>query len=176
MLVVKARDRLTPEMKRPTAKKKSRRWTKEDVQMLKTMVREKTKISVIARKLKRTERATQQKASTLGVKLARASHISGRERHKAGRRSLPGKTGVMRCDQFDISTDFRPVGCTTGRYGWAAPENGYRRLNPQRDRNRWRYSRHTARAQGLLGRTHRRCFELAPRREQPNTRNWRPRL
>jgi len=73
MLVVKARDRLTPEMKRPTAKKKSRRWTKEDVQMLKTMVREKTKISVIARKLKRTVRATQQKASTLGVKLARAS-------------------------------------------------------------------------------------------------------
>jgi hypothetical protein len=56
-------------MKRPTTKRKSRPWTKEDVQMLKTMARDKTKRTVIARKLKRTLRATQQKAVSLGVKL-----------------------------------------------------------------------------------------------------------
>jgi hypothetical protein len=62
-------------MKRPIVKKRKPRlpWTKEDVQILKTMTREKTKTSVIARKLKRTVGATQQKASTLGVKLAGAS-------------------------------------------------------------------------------------------------------
>ena len=61
-------------MKSPTATKtkKPRPWTKDDVQMLKTLVREKTKTSVVARKLKRTVRATQQKASVLGVKLAGA--------------------------------------------------------------------------------------------------------
>ena len=50
--------------------RKSRPWTKEDVRMLKTMVRERTKTSVIARKLKRTYGATRQKAGALGVKLA----------------------------------------------------------------------------------------------------------
>jgi uncharacterized protein (DUF2336 family) len=50
--------------------KKLRTWSKEDVPMLKTMAREKTKTSVIARKLKRTTGATRQKASALGVKLA----------------------------------------------------------------------------------------------------------
>jgi hypothetical protein len=38
--------------------------------MLRAMVREKTKTTVIARKLKRTYNATRQKASALGVKLA----------------------------------------------------------------------------------------------------------
>ena len=52
------------------AKKKSRPWSKEDLRMLKTMVREKTKTSVVARKLKRTYSATRQKAGALGVKLA----------------------------------------------------------------------------------------------------------
>jgi hypothetical protein len=52
---------------------KSRPWTKEDVQMLRAMAREKTKTSVVARKLKRTPTATRQKASALGVKLAGAS-------------------------------------------------------------------------------------------------------
>jgi hypothetical protein len=61
-------------MKSPTATKtkKPRPWTKDDVQMLKTLVREKTKTSVVARKLKRTEGATRQKANALGVKLAGA--------------------------------------------------------------------------------------------------------
>jgi hypothetical protein len=62
------------EMKRPIVKKRKPRlpWTKEDVQMLKTMAREKTKTTVVARKLKRTVGATRQKASMLGVKLAGA--------------------------------------------------------------------------------------------------------
>jgi hypothetical protein len=63
------------EMKRPIAKKtkKPRPWTKEDIRTLKSMVREKTKTSVVARKLKRTPTATRQKASALGVKLVGAS-------------------------------------------------------------------------------------------------------
>jgi hypothetical protein len=40
--------------------------------MLKAMVREKAKTSVVARKLKRTPTATRQKAGALGVKLAGA--------------------------------------------------------------------------------------------------------
>ena len=48
---------------------KRRPWSKEDVSMLKALVREKTKTSVIARKLKRSERATYQKAAALGVTL-----------------------------------------------------------------------------------------------------------
>jgi hypothetical protein len=54
------------------AMKKPRPWTKEDVRLLKTLVREKTKTSVVARKLKRTEGATRQKAMALGVKLVGA--------------------------------------------------------------------------------------------------------
>jgi hypothetical protein len=53
-----------------TTTKKPRLWTKEDIRMLKTMVREKSKTSVIARKLKRSPTATRQKAALLGVKLA----------------------------------------------------------------------------------------------------------
>jgi hypothetical protein len=53
--------------------RKPRPWTKDDIGMLKTMVRDKTKTTVIARKLKRTPTATRQKAGALGVKLAGAS-------------------------------------------------------------------------------------------------------
>jgi hypothetical protein len=49
--------------------KKARPWTKEDVQALRAMVREKTKTSAIARKLRRSPTATRQKAASLGVKL-----------------------------------------------------------------------------------------------------------
>jgi hypothetical protein len=52
--------------------KRSRPWIKEDVSALKAMVREKTKTSVIARKLKRSPTATRQKAASLGVKLVGA--------------------------------------------------------------------------------------------------------
>jgi hypothetical protein len=50
-------------------KTKLRPWTKDDVRTLKTLAREKTKTTVIARKLKRTEGATRQKAKGLGVTL-----------------------------------------------------------------------------------------------------------
>jgi hypothetical protein len=46
-----------------------REWTKEDVRMLKTLAREGTKTTVIARKLKRSPGATYQQASKLGVSL-----------------------------------------------------------------------------------------------------------
>ena len=48
--------------------KKPRPWTREDIRVLKTLARE-VKTSVIALKLKRTVRATQQKANMLGVRL-----------------------------------------------------------------------------------------------------------
>jgi hypothetical protein len=48
---------------------KIRPWTKEDIRMLKAFAREKTKTSVIARKLKRSVGATYQKARALSVTL-----------------------------------------------------------------------------------------------------------
>ena len=48
---------------------KIRLWTKEDIRMLKALAREKTKTSVIARKLKRSVGATYQKARALRVML-----------------------------------------------------------------------------------------------------------
>jgi hypothetical protein len=44
-------------------------WTKDDVHTLKALAREKTKTTVIARKLKRSVGATYQQASKLGVSL-----------------------------------------------------------------------------------------------------------
>jgi hypothetical protein len=49
---------------------KRRDWTKEDVRILKTLAREKTKTTVIARRLKRSVGATYQQASKLSVSLA----------------------------------------------------------------------------------------------------------
>jgi hypothetical protein len=48
---------------------KLRPWTKEDVRTLKTLARERTKTTVIARKLRRTVGATYQKARARGVTL-----------------------------------------------------------------------------------------------------------
>ena len=45
-----------------------REWTKEDVRILKTLTKEGTKRSVIARRLKRSEGATHQKAYSLGLR------------------------------------------------------------------------------------------------------------
>ena len=50
-------------------KVKLRPLTKDDVKTLKTLAREGTKTTVIARKLKRSLGATQQKAMRLGVSL-----------------------------------------------------------------------------------------------------------
>ena len=48
---------------------KRREWTKDDVRELKTLARQKTPVAKIAKSLKRTAGATQQKAFTLGVSL-----------------------------------------------------------------------------------------------------------
>jgi hypothetical protein len=48
---------------------KRRSWTTADVQTLKTLARKKTTAGKIAKKLKRTEGATRQKAFSLGVSL-----------------------------------------------------------------------------------------------------------
>jgi putative SOS response-associated peptidase YedK len=50
-------------------KAKRREWTAQDVRELKTLARQKTPAGKIARKLKRTEGATRQKALTLNVSL-----------------------------------------------------------------------------------------------------------
>ena len=52
-----------------SAKTKRREWTKDDVRELKTLARQKTPVAKIAKSLKRTPGATQQKAFTLGVSL-----------------------------------------------------------------------------------------------------------
>jgi hypothetical protein len=54
-------------MAKPTVKRRD--WTKEDIRTLKTLAREKTKTTVIARRLKRSVGATYQQASKLGVSL-----------------------------------------------------------------------------------------------------------
>ncbi len=48
---------------------KRRDWTKEDIRTLKTLAREKTKTTVIARRLKRSVAALYTHASKLGVSL-----------------------------------------------------------------------------------------------------------
>jgi hypothetical protein len=50
-------------------KSKRREWTAQDVRELKSLARQKTPAVRIARKLKRTEGATRQKALTLNVSL-----------------------------------------------------------------------------------------------------------
>ena len=50
-------------------KSKRREWTTQEVRELKTLARQKTPAAQIARKLKRTEGATRQKALTLSVSL-----------------------------------------------------------------------------------------------------------
>ena len=50
-------------------KKKRRAWTSGEVRDLKTLARKKTAASQIAKKLKRTEGATRQKAFSIGLSL-----------------------------------------------------------------------------------------------------------
>lgn len=50
-------------------KKKRRSWTATEVRDLKAMARKKTTASQIAKKLKRTEGATRQKAFSIGLSL-----------------------------------------------------------------------------------------------------------
>ncbi|MGB8633567.1 MAG: hypothetical protein WCD69_30035 [Xanthobacteraceae bacterium] len=50
-------------------KKKRRAWTSSELRELKAMARKKAKASQIAKKLKRTEGATRQKAFSIGLSL-----------------------------------------------------------------------------------------------------------
>jgi hypothetical protein len=50
-------------------KKKRRAWTSGELRELKTMARKKNKASQIAKKLRRTEGATRQKAFSIGLSL-----------------------------------------------------------------------------------------------------------
>ncbi len=52
-----------------TRTKKRRAWTSSEVRELKTMAKRKTPASKIAKKLKRTEGATRQKAFSIGLSL-----------------------------------------------------------------------------------------------------------
>jgi len=53
----------------PKKSKKRRAWTATEVRELKTMTKKKTAASRIAKKLKRTEGATRQKAFSIGLSL-----------------------------------------------------------------------------------------------------------
>ena len=53
----------------PKKSKKRRAWTAPEVRELKTMAKKKTAASHIAKKLKRTEGATRQKAFSIGLSL-----------------------------------------------------------------------------------------------------------
>ncbi len=53
----------------PKKSKKRRAWTATEVRELKTMAKKKTAASQIAKKLKRTEGATRQKAFSIGLSL-----------------------------------------------------------------------------------------------------------
>ena len=57
---------------------RGRPWTKEELRMLKTLAREKTKTTVIARKLERSVAAVYLRASNLAVMLG------GRSREERG--------------------------------------------------------------------------------------------
>jgi hypothetical protein len=50
-------------------KSKRREWTKGDIRELKALAKQKTPAGKIARALKRTEGATRQRASSLGISL-----------------------------------------------------------------------------------------------------------
>ncbi len=50
-------------------KKKRRAWTSSEVRELKTMARKKARAAQIAKKLRRTEGATRQKAFSIGLSL-----------------------------------------------------------------------------------------------------------
>ncbi len=53
----------------PKKSKKRRAWTASEVRDLKTLARKKTPAARIAKKLKRTEGATRQKAFSIGLSL-----------------------------------------------------------------------------------------------------------
>src|SRR4051812_38826771 len=80
--------------KAPKASPSRKPWTSDDVKMLKSMAR-KEPASAIAKALKRTEGATRQKATALGVSLnttrGRAAATRTAARKTPGRKAAPAK-------------------------------------------------------------------------------------
>src|SRR5262249_2929280 len=73
-------------------KRKRRAWTSSELRELKTMARKKTKASQIAKKLRRTEGATRQKAFSIGLSLDSRSEFFRAHRNPHRSRSRrPGK-------------------------------------------------------------------------------------
>jgi len=62
-------------------KKKRRAWTSSELRVLKSMVRKKTRASQIAKKLRRTERATRQQAFRIGLSLESRTGGTGPRRN-----------------------------------------------------------------------------------------------
>ena len=78
----------------PSKKAPARRpWTKEDVRTLKTMAR-KEPASKIAKTLKRTEGATRQKATALGVSLNTSRRRAPAKKAAPAKRAAPAKKAV----------------------------------------------------------------------------------
>ena len=77
-------------------KTKSREWTADDVRELKQLAKAKTPAGKIARKLKRTEGATRQKALTLNVSLdSRATKPKARLK-KAAPKKTTAKNAALK--------------------------------------------------------------------------------
>jgi hypothetical protein len=78
-------------------KSKRREWTAQDVRELKQLAKAKTPAAKIARKLKRTEGATRQKALTLDVSLNSRTAGSGtRLKRSAAKKATLKKTALKK--------------------------------------------------------------------------------
>ena len=85
--------------KAPKTSPSRRPWTSDDVKMLKTMAR-KEPASAIAKSLKRTEGATRQKATALGVSLnttrGRGAAAKSPARKTTARKAAPKKAAAKK--------------------------------------------------------------------------------
>jgi hypothetical protein len=78
-------------------KSKRREWTAQDVRELKQLAKAKTPAAQIARKLKRTEGATRQKALTLNVSLnSRTAGGGMRLKRSAAKKATLKKTALKK--------------------------------------------------------------------------------
>lgn len=78
-------------------KSKRREWTAQDVRELKQLAKAKTPAAQIARKLKRTEGATRQKALTLDVSLnSRIAGSGTRLKRSAAKKATLKKTALKK--------------------------------------------------------------------------------
>jgi hypothetical protein len=93
----------------PKTQSSRRPWASDDVKMLKSMAR-KEPASQIAKALKRTEGATRQKATALGISQHHARTVRGTEEHRAQDRSQEGGAEEGCCKE-----GAGEEGCSQGR-------------------------------------------------------------